>query len=85
MRGSLSGWGAKVLSKNLGMILVYLQHSVQTWQAGFGKIYAYLDLIEAGSNPLKKYLFQKAKHSVWLRAILLTQLGGSIFMIKRPH
>jgi SAM-dependent methyltransferase len=56
--------------------------------AGFGHFYSTLDLADVDSplvsTPLRRFLFNKVRYNPWLRALALTQMGGtSIFMLKR--
>lgn len=57
--------------------------------AGFGQFYSTLDLADL-DNPLvarsrvRRFLLNKVRYNPWLRALALTQMGGtSIFMLKR--
>ncbi len=58
--------------------------------AGFGQFYSTLDLADASNqlvapNRLRRFLLDKMRYNPWLRALALTQMGGtSIFMLKRP-
>jgi ubiquinone/menaquinone biosynthesis C-methylase UbiE len=61
--------------------------------AGFSQFYSHLDLRDpeastfAGhelTHRLKAVVLNRVQQSAWLRALALTQLGGQIFMIKRP-
>jgi ubiquinone/menaquinone biosynthesis C-methylase UbiE len=57
--------------------------------AGFGYFYSLLDLVDNDSpliakRPLRRILLNRVKYHPWLRALALTQTGGSIFMLKRP-
>jgi SAM-dependent methyltransferase len=61
--------------------------------AGFGQFYSRLDLIDPSSpsicrSALRRFLVTKlgapVRRSPWLRALTLLQLGGTIFMLKRP-
>lgn len=57
--------------------------------AGFGQFYSMIDLV-CMSHPmiagkrLRRLLLNKIRYNPWLRALALTQSGGSIFMLKRP-
>jgi SAM-dependent methyltransferase len=57
-------------------------------QAGFSRFYSVIDLLEADDlsarrNRLKKILLNRVKLNPWMRALALTQLGGTIIMLKR--
>ncbi|MCI0490567.1 MAG: class I SAM-dependent methyltransferase [Blastocatellia bacterium] len=56
-------------------------------QAGFARFYSTLDLLDRGDPSvqkswLKKLLLNRLKFNPWLRALALTQLGGTIIMLK---
>jgi SAM-dependent methyltransferase len=59
-------------------------------QAGFGLFYSHVDLKDVDTavvgGPrarLKRALIRGAQASPWVRALALTQVGGTIFMVKR--
>ena len=57
-------------------------------QAGFGRFYAILDLVNVddpsiSKSKIRSFLLNKVKYNPWLRALALTQLGGTIIMLKR--
>jgi SAM-dependent methyltransferase len=58
--------------------------------AGFATFYSFLDLIDettdpsVASHPAKRWMVRNARERPWLRSLLLTQLGGTVFMHKRP-
>ncbi len=57
-------------------------------QAGFCQFYSLVDLATTESpwgrsNKLRKIFLPWVRRSPWLRALALTQAGGSIFMLKR--
>lgn len=58
-------------------------------QVGFGQFYSTIDLVD-GTIPqhkksfLRKWFLEKGRYNPWFRALALTQLGGDIFMLKRP-
>jgi SAM-dependent methyltransferase len=59
-------------------------------QAGFAKFYSLIDLLDDNAPPVQRSRLRKAllpvvKHNPWLRALALSQYGGSIFMVKRPE
>jgi SAM-dependent methyltransferase len=56
--------------------------------AGFAQFYSLIDLLSRDSETirksvLRKLLLNKVRYNPWLRALALTQFGGSIFMLKR--
>ena len=56
--------------------------------AGFAHFYSILDLVQKNSPSISKsklrlFLLDKLKFNPWLRAIVLTQIGGTIVMFKR--
>jgi ubiquinone/menaquinone biosynthesis C-methylase UbiE len=62
-------------------------------EAGFSQFYSHLDLRDPEASTfagheltrrLKAVVLTRVQRSAWLRALALTQLGGQIFMIKRP-
>ncbi len=58
-------------------------------QAGFAQFYSWIDLVDEDSpfvskSWLRRFLLDRVRFSPWLRALALTQAGGSIFMFKRP-
>jgi ubiquinone/menaquinone biosynthesis C-methylase UbiE len=57
-------------------------------QVGFAKFYSKIDLADGpgrSKSAIKRWLFEKAKYNPWLRALALTKVGGTIFMMKRPE
>lgn len=58
-------------------------------QAGFGQFYSHLDLKHPGGvghgfrERLKYAAIRGVQTSPWIRALALTQRGGTIFMVKR--
>jgi len=57
--------------------------------AGFAQFYSVLDVLRANDPSVTKSwwrqrLLKKMQHNPWLRACILTQIGGTIFMLKRP-
>lgn len=57
--------------------------------AGFAQFYSLLDLVDLSNplvrgRPLRRWLLGVVRRRPWLRALALTQSGGSIFMVKRP-
>jgi ubiquinone/menaquinone biosynthesis C-methylase UbiE len=56
-------------------------------QAGFAQFYSLVDLLdEKAPAVLRSRLRRMAlpQYNPWVRALVLTQFGGSIFMLKRP-
>jgi ubiquinone/menaquinone biosynthesis C-methylase UbiE len=62
-------------------------------EAGFFQFYSHLDLKDAQKSNfaggslgrrLKASVLKGVQRSAWLRSAALTQLGGQIFMVKRP-
>ncbi len=58
-------------------------------ESGFAQFYAYLDLVRAedpniAKSWLRRTLLPRIQRSPWLRAMALTQVGNTIFMLKRP-
>jgi ubiquinone/menaquinone biosynthesis C-methylase UbiE len=62
-------------------------------EAGFFQFYSHLDLKDPGESSfaggklarqVKASVLKGVQRSAWLRAAALTQLGGQIFMVKRP-
>lgn len=56
--------------------------------AGFAQFYSLLDLVDASNalvrtSTLRRVLMRLVRRRPWLRALALTQSGGSIFMVKR--
>jgi ubiquinone/menaquinone biosynthesis C-methylase UbiE len=56
-------------------------------QVGFAQFYSLLDLIDTDSpfvarSRLRRWLLDKVRYNPWLRALALTQTGGTIFMVK---
>ena len=56
--------------------------------AGFSQFYSFIDLVDVDSpaikrSPLRKWLLNRVRYNPWLRALVLTQFGSSIFMLKR--
>lgn len=57
-------------------------------QAGFAQFYSLLDLLEVddpsiSKSKVRKFILNKLKFNPWLRALALTQIGGTIIMLKR--
>jgi len=57
-------------------------------QAGFAQFYSLIDLVDSdrpsvSKSWLRRFLLDKVRYNPWLRALALTQTGGSIFMLKR--
>jgi len=55
---------------------------------GFYRFYSKLDLLDKDDGairgrPLREFLLNKVRYNPWLRSAVLTQKGGSIFMLKR--
>ena len=58
-------------------------------QAGFAQFYSLLDLVDDASpyiwqSKLRRYLLRPMQRCAWFRGMVLTQAGGTIFMLKRP-
>ena len=58
--------------------------------AGFAKFYHWLDLVREddpsiAKSALRRLLVRWSQHRPWLRALVLSQLGGTIIMHKRPQ
>lgn len=56
--------------------------------AGFGRFYSHLDLLQPDdrsvrARPLKRRALPWVQRRPWLRALALSQVGGTIFMWKR--
>jgi SAM-dependent methyltransferase len=56
--------------------------------AGFGKFFSLVDVMDNSDERLRqsrlfKVLLYWAKHNPWLKAILLSQIGHTIYMFKR--
>jgi SAM-dependent methyltransferase len=56
--------------------------------AGFAHFYSLLDVVPSDStlvkgSRLRRWLIPRVRRRPWLRALVLTQTGGSIFMVKR--
>lgn len=59
-------------------------------EAGFARFYSLLDVVEEDDpeirgSPLRRALLRSCERHPWLRALALTQLGGFVFMYKRPR
>ena len=59
-------------------------------EAGFERFYSPLDLSEPTDapikrNPVKRRLLKGIKRSPWLRALALTQVGGTVVMVKPSY
>jgi SAM-dependent methyltransferase len=57
-------------------------------RSGFSRFYSALDLAEGadwagGRSTLKPWLMERVKCNPWLRAIALSQVGGTIIMLKQ--
>jgi SAM-dependent methyltransferase len=57
-------------------------------QAGFARFYSLLDLLDDNdsairNNRFKKWLLNKVKFNPWLRALVLSQRGDTIIMLKK--
>jgi SAM-dependent methyltransferase len=57
-------------------------------EAGFAQFYSFLDVLPADSPRVKKsrgrrLMFWLAQRSIWMKALALSQFGGTIFMWKR--
>jgi SAM-dependent methyltransferase len=58
-------------------------------EAGFAQFYSFLDVLPSESPRLRKSLVRRvmywlAKRNNWIKALALTQFGGTVFMWKRP-
>jgi SAM-dependent methyltransferase len=58
-------------------------------EAGFAQFYSFLDVLPPDSPRLRKSLARRliywlAKRNNWIKALALTQFGGTVFMWKRP-
>jgi SAM-dependent methyltransferase len=56
--------------------------------AGFADFYSLMDVADldgpyTAGKGLRRWLMSRARYRPWLRALMLTQGGGSIFMVKR--
>lgn len=56
--------------------------------AGFAQFYSWLDLADIDSplvvkSGLRRFLLNKVRYTPWIRSLVLTQAGGTIFMLKR--
>ena len=56
-------------------------------EAGFARFYSTLDLLDQNDHSVRKsllrrLLLKRLKFNPWLRALALTQLGGTIIMLK---
>ena len=57
-------------------------------QAGFAQFYSLIDLLDASAPAVQRHWLRRRllpllQHQPWMRALALTQFGGSIFMFKR--
>ncbi len=57
-------------------------------EAGFAQFYSLLDVLSLDSSHMKRGLFRSllvrlARRSLWIKALGLSQVGGTIFMWKR--
>jgi ubiquinone/menaquinone biosynthesis C-methylase UbiE len=57
--------------------------------AGFSRFYSILDVLRPEDpgimkSRLRRWLLPRLQRRPWLRALALTQVGGIIFMVKRP-
>ncbi len=57
-------------------------------QAGFGRFYSVLDLLDTNDplvlkSKVRRFLLNKLKFNPWLRALTLTQRATPMFMLKR--
>ncbi len=57
-------------------------------EAGFARFYSLLDVIQVDDPEIRgrwtrRVIARLCKHSPWLRALALTQVGGFVFMYKR--
>jgi len=58
-------------------------------EVGFAQFYSLIDLVDVDDpvmkgRPVRCWLVERSRRNPWLRALALTQYGGSIFMVKRP-
>jgi SAM-dependent methyltransferase len=58
--------------------------------AGFAQFYSRIDLLRMtdphiARSPLKRALLRWTRRNAWVRGLVLTQVGGSIFMLKRAE
>ncbi len=56
--------------------------------AGFAHFYSHVDLVRPNdetmrAKPAKRWLLTRVQRSPWLRALALTQIGGTVIMWKR--
>jgi SAM-dependent methyltransferase len=59
-------------------------------EAGFSRFYNLLDVVDArdpaiARRRLRRWLLNVCKYHPWFRSLALTQLGGYVFMYKRPQ
>lgn len=59
-------------------------------QCGFHQFYSLIDVLEpddatVASRVTRRMLLKRIQRNAWLRALTLTQLGGTIFMLKREE
>jgi len=59
-------------------------------EAGFARFYSLLDVVDRhdpaiSGNLLRGIVVNLSKYHPWLRALALTQIGGYIYMYKRPR
>ena len=59
-------------------------------EAGFARFYNLIDVVDVedpaiARSRLRTWLVKLCKHQPWLHALALTQLGGYVFMYKRPE
>jgi SAM-dependent methyltransferase len=57
-------------------------------EAGFAQFYSLIDVLPSGSRRVRsgfvrRGLFSLARRNLWIKALALTQVGGTIFMWKR--
>ena len=52
-------------------------------EAGFAQFYSRIDLMALPRRRLARWLIRKSRRSPWLRTLVLTQFGNTIFMLKR--
>jgi SAM-dependent methyltransferase len=58
-------------------------------EAGFAQFYSLPDVLSSGSRRVRlglvrRGLFWLARRNLWIKALALTQVGGTVFMWKRP-
>ena len=58
-------------------------------EAGFARFYSVIDVLESSDPSIARSRFRRAlidlvKYHPWVRALALTQVGGYIYMWKRP-